>query len=116
VSILVAAYNEQDNIVSTIESIAQQHYPGALEVIVVNDGSRDNTAELVKQQLPHHAWLRLLDLPKNVGKARALNEALTQVSHAITITVDADSWLFRDALQSIVERKIHRAPAQSQAA
>ncbi|NCV84702.1 MAG: glycosyltransferase family 2 protein [Oxalobacteraceae bacterium] len=111
VSILVAAYNEQDNIVSTIESIAQQHYPGALEVIVVNDGSRDNTAELVKQQLPHHAWLRLLDLPKNIGKARALNEALTQVSHAITITVDADSWLFRDALQSIVERYTQDPPS-----
>lgn len=107
----MAAYNEQDNIVSTIESIALQHYPGALEVIVVNDGSRDNTAELVKQQLPHHAWLRLLDLPGNVGKARALNEALTQVSHTITITVDADSWLFRDALQSIVERYVQDPPS-----
>ncbi|MFM7633417.1 MAG: glycosyltransferase [Betaproteobacteria bacterium] len=111
ISILVAAYNEQDNIVSTIESIALQHYPGALEVIVVNDGPRDNTAELVKQQLPHHAWLRLLDLPRNVGKARALNEALTQVSHTITITVDADSWLFRDALQSIVERYVQDPPS-----
>jgi len=111
ISILVAAYNEQDNIVSTIESIALQHYPGALEVIVVNDGSRDNTAELVKQQLPQHSWLRLLDLPRNVGKARALNEALTQVSHTITITVDADSWLFRDALQSIVERYVQDPPS-----
>jgi len=61
--------------------------------------------------LPHHAWLRLLDLPGNVGKARALNEALTQVSHTITITVDADSWLFRDALQSIVERYVQDPPS-----
>ena len=114
ISILVAAYNEEDNIVSTIESIALQNYPGDLEVIVVNDGSRDKTAELVKTQLPLHPWLRLLDLPRNVGKARALNAALEQVSHEITITVDADSWLFRDALQSIVERYV-QDPASTRA-
>jgi len=114
ISILVAAYNEEENIVSTIESIALQNYPGALEVIVVNDGSRDNTAALVKAQLPQHPWLRLLDLQRNVGKARALNEALMHVSHDITITVDADSWLFRDALQSIVERYL-QDPASTRA-
>lgn len=114
ISILVAAYNEEDNIVSTIDSIALQNYPGILEVIVVNDGSRDKTAELVKAQLLHHPWLRLLDLPRNVGKARALNAALEQVSHEITITVDADSWLFRDALQSIVERYV-QDPANTRA-
>src|SRR5215472_1196520 len=43
VSILVAAYNEQDSIVSTVESIARQGYPGDLDVIVVDDGSTDNT-------------------------------------------------------------------------
>jgi biofilm PGA synthesis N-glycosyltransferase PgaC len=103
-SILVAAYNEQDTIVGTIESIALQAYPGALEVIVVNDGSKDRTAELVREQLPKYPWLKLLDLPQNVGKANALNEALKQVSHTLTATVDADSWLFRDALTGIVER------------
>lgn len=103
-TILVAAYNEQDTIVGTIESIALQKYPGPLEVIVVNDGSKDKTAELVREQLPKYPWLRLLDLQQNVGKANALNVALKQVSHTLTATVDADSWLFRDALTSIVER------------
>ncbi len=103
-SILVAAYNEEATIVGTLESIALQEYPGPLEVIVVNDGSQDRTAELVREQLPKYPWLRLLDLPNNVGKANALNEALKQVSYTLTATVDADSWLFRDALASIVER------------
>ncbi len=103
-TILVAAYNEQETIVGTIESIALQQYPGPLEVIVVNDGSKDSTAGLVREQLPKYPWLRLLDLKQNVGKANALNEALKQVSHTLTATVDADSWLFRDALTSIVER------------
>lgn len=103
-TILVAAYNEQDTIVGTLDSIARQNYPGPLEVIVVDDGSKDQTAELVREQLPRYPWLRLLDLKKNVGKANALNEALKDVSYTLTATVDADSWLFRDALTSIVER------------
>ncbi len=106
-SILVAAYNEEATIVETLDSIARQQYPGPLEVIVVNDGSRDRTAELVREQLPNYPWLRLLDLKQNVGKANALNEALKLVSHTLTATVDADSWLFRDALTSIVERYFH---------
>lgn len=106
-SILVAAYNEEATISETIDSIARQQYPGVLEVIVVNDGSKDRTAELVRALLPAHPWLRLLDLPKNVGKANALNEALKLVSHTLTATVDADSWLFRDALNGIVERYFH---------
>jgi biofilm PGA synthesis N-glycosyltransferase PgaC len=106
-SILVAAYNEEATIVETIESIARQQYPGPLEVIVANDGSKDRTAELVREQLPNYPWLRLLDLKQNVGKANALNEALKLVSHTLTATVDADSWLFHDALTSIVERYFH---------
>jgi biofilm PGA synthesis N-glycosyltransferase PgaC len=109
-TLLVAAYNEQDTIISTLESIALQQYPGPLEVIVVNDGSTDRTAQLVREQLPNYPWLQLLDLKRNVGKANALNQALTQVSHALTATVDADSWLFRDALTSIVERFIQDPP------
>lgn len=110
VSILVAAYNEEENILSTLESIDRQQYAGPLEVIVVNDGSSDGTAALVRQQFPQYPWLQLIDLPSNVGKANALNIALAQVKHELTITVDADSWLFRDALSSIVERYTQDPP------
>lgn len=103
-TILVAAYNEQDTIVQTLLSISLQAYPGPLEVIVVNDGSKDNTAALVREQVPLYPWLRLLDLQKNVGKANALNEALKDASFSLVATVDADSWLFRNALTNIVER------------
>lgn len=88
----------------TLQSISLQEYPGSIEVIVVNDGSKDNTADLVSKQLPLYPWLRLLDLPKNVGRANALNQALKQASFSLIATVDADSWLFRNALKNIVER------------
>lgn len=103
-TILIAAYNEQATIVETLQSIALQNYPGPLEVIVVNDGSKDNTADLVRAQLPLYPWLRLIDLPNNVGKANALNEALKEVNFSLVATVDADSWLFQNALTNIVER------------
>jgi biofilm PGA synthesis N-glycosyltransferase PgaC len=103
-SILIAAYNEAPSIAETLRSIAEQHYPGELQVIVINDGSRDNTADIVRQHLAHYPWLALVDMPLNGGKARALNRGLQDVRHDLVLTVDADSYLYRDALHSIVER------------
>jgi biofilm PGA synthesis N-glycosyltransferase PgaC len=104
ISIIIAAYNEQDSIASTIESIAQQNYPGALDVIVVDDGSTDNT--LRESQRLSYPWLRVLDLQQNGGKAKALNTALKLVRYPITITLDADSLLHRDALTNLVGRLV----------
>ena len=108
VSILIAAYNEQDSIVSTVESIARQHYPGDLEVIVVDDGSTDNTV----RELQHltYPWLRVLDLKRNGGKAKALNKALGLVRHRLTITLDADSYLYRGALANLIGRLMSDPP------
>lgn len=112
VSILIAAYNEQDSIAGTVESIARQNYPGELEVIVVDDGSTDHTLREL-QRLPY-PWLRVLDLKKNGGKARALNAALALVSHQLTITLDADSLLHRGALANIIGR-LSSDPAETAA-
>src|SRR5262249_54875094 len=109
-SILIAAYNEENTIVDTIRSIVRQDYPGNFEVIVINDGSKDTTAARVRGELAHYSWLRLIDLERNGGKARALNEGLAQAKHRLIVTVDADSYLFRSALQSIVERYVQDPP------
>lgn len=103
-TILVAAYNEEAGIASTIESIAKQHYPGKLSVIVVNDGSIDSTAEIVKSLQAQHKWLKLLTMTKNVGKANALTYALQFVKTSILITLDGDSYLYQNALKNIVGR------------
>ena len=47
VTVLVAAYNEQDSILSTLASLDKQDYPAPLEVLVINDGSTDATGELL---------------------------------------------------------------------
>jgi len=104
ISILVAAYNEEASIEETLVSIGQQKYPGELQVIVINDGSKDSTAAVVERALDRYPWLTFVDLKKNGGKARALNIGLKEVMHDLVITVDADSFLYRGALTNIVER------------
>ena len=104
ITILVAAYNEEANILSTLESISRQQYPGSLHVIVINDGSSDRTVEKVKSVQNKYPWLALLDIKKNAGKANALNQALKLVSTRLTITIDGDSYLYANALTNLVQR------------
>ncbi|MCE1194655.1 MAG: glycosyltransferase [Acidovorax sp.] len=108
ISILVAAYNEETNIASTIESIARQQYSGPLQVLVINDGSTDATAQKLAQL--DYPWLQVLNLERNVGKANALNTGLELVRHRLTITVDGDSYLHHNALSNLVRRYMSDPP------
>lgn len=102
VTILIAAYNEAGSIAETLESIERQRYPGPFEVMVLDDGSSDGTADLVA--LSTYSWLTLLRQPENAGKSAALNRGLALASHDLVITLDADSYLFAGAIQHLVER------------
>ena len=108
VSILIAAYNEEASIADTIRSIANQDYPSAFEVIVVDDGSRDRTAAIVGAC--DHDWLHLVRQPRNMGKSAALNRGLEQAHFDLIVTLDADSFLYRDALRNLVERYLSDPP------
>lgn len=110
ITILIAAYNEAVSIKETLVSIEIQHYPAELQVIVINDGSQDATAEIVRNAQLKFPWLSLLDLKQNAGKAHALNEGLKLAVHDLVITIDADSYLHRVALINIVERYIADPP------
>jgi len=103
-TILIAAYNEAASIAKTIHSIELQHYPAALEVIVIDDGSSDATVDVVNKEMARYPWLELIHQKENGGKARALNQGLAVASHGLIVTLDADSCLHQDALQKIVER------------
>ena len=108
VSILIAAFNEEKSIADTLRSIANQDYPGEFEVFVIDDGSRDRTAAIV--DACDHAWLRLLRQPRNAGKSAALNRGLAEARHDLVVTLDADSYLYRDALRNLVERYLSDPP------
>src|SRR5689334_4490102 len=102
VTILIAAYNEAAAIADTIHSVARQGYAGELEVLVIDDGSKDDTAAIVAA-LPF-PWLRLIRQPVNAGKAAALNRGLALAKHDLIVTLDADCYLYKNALRNLVAR------------
>ena len=115
VSILIAAYNEENGIAATLESIVRLGYSGPVEAIVINDGSKDGTVAAARKAIdslfiPPNISIRLLDFEINRGKAAALNSGLAVASHELVCTIDGDSRLRSDSLREIVERFLSDPP------
>ncbi|HEV2355276.1 MAG TPA: glycosyltransferase, partial [Puia sp.] len=97
-SVIIPAYNEQTVILSCIRSILDSAYPN-LEVIVVDDGSKDNTA--ARAMTIKDPRLQVLSKP-NGGKARALNFGIRHSRGSIIIAIDADSIFRRSTIARLV--------------
>ncbi len=104
VTILIAAYNEERSIASTLSGIFLQDYPADIRVIVINDGSSDKTVDSVKTLQSAHPNLELIDLGHNGGKASALNHGLAKCTTDIIISIDADSYILKDGVRHLVGR------------
>jgi biofilm PGA synthesis N-glycosyltransferase PgaC len=100
ISILVPCYNEADNAEETLEAAAAVDYP-EFEVVAINDGSRDNTAEVLNQLAARIPKLRVVHLAKNQGKATALNVGAMLAKHEILVCIDGDALLDPHALRWI---------------
>jgi cellulose synthase/poly-beta-1,6-N-acetylglucosamine synthase-like glycosyltransferase/peptidoglycan/xylan/chitin deacetylase (PgdA/CDA1 family) len=92
VSAIIAAYNEEKVIVRTVESVLRNGYDD-LEVIVVDDGSRDATLEVLRRNFGGRPNIRILS-QSNAGKSAALNHAIAHARNDILIALDADT-IFR---------------------
>jgi biofilm PGA synthesis N-glycosyltransferase PgaC len=104
VTILVAARNEEVVIGRTLERFAELRYPGSFDVVLADNGSTDDTVERA-QEAAERLGLEYRRLPvPEPGKHRALNAALATVEAPIVVTVDADTFLQRDALRYLVAR------------
>jgi biofilm PGA synthesis N-glycosyltransferase PgaC len=91
-----------------LRSIANQDYPGAFEVFVIDRGSRDRTAAIVDGF--DHDWLRLIRLTTDAGQSASLNRGLAETRFDLVLTLDQQSFLYRDALRNIVERYMSDPP------
>jgi cellulose synthase/poly-beta-1,6-N-acetylglucosamine synthase-like glycosyltransferase/peptidoglycan/xylan/chitin deacetylase (PgdA/CDA1 family) len=86
VSVIVPAYNESAGIAAAVRSIAASTHP--IEIIVVDDGSTDGTADIVEAlNLPRVTVIR----QRNAGKPAALNTGLRAASHDLIVMVDGDT-------------------------
>jgi cellulose synthase/poly-beta-1,6-N-acetylglucosamine synthase-like glycosyltransferase len=125
ISVVVPAFNEAEGIVGTVKTLLNLTYP-RYEIVVVNDGSRDETLELLERAFalerssePYriatrtatvraiyrstiHPNLRVVD-KANGGKSDALNAGLNCASYPLVLTVDADSYYVPETLACMVE-------------
>lgn len=126
VSLVVAAYNEEEVIVSSIRSLLQIDY-SQFEIIVVNDGSRDGTLkklieefdlidfpEAFRQRLDHrpvrgiyrsklYPELRVIDKENGGAKADAINAGINAARYPLVCPLDADTILQRDSIRLLVQ-------------
>ena len=98
VSIIVPAYNEEESIADCIESLKGIDYPKDLyEAIIVNDGSIDKTADIVRKRISKS--FILVDNGKNKGKAESLNQGISMAKGAYIACMDADTIVPGDILR-----------------
>jgi len=105
VAVLIPAYNEEKVIVNTVHAALASQYPRErLRVIVIDDGSHDQTVAVTEQAFaPEIRSGRLLVLSKpNAGKAEALNYGLTRVTEEIFVGIDADTVIAPAAIARLV--------------
>ena len=98
ISIIVPCYNEAATAEETLTRAAAVDYPD-FEIIAVNDGSRDKTAEILDALAARIPNLRVVHLAKNQGKASAMNIGALMARHEIVLCIDGDALLDPQALR-----------------
>lgn len=100
ISILVPAYNEEDTVADTVESIEALEYDGDIETVVVDDGSSDNTWDILQFLSEMYDNLRVFT-QENAGSSVARNAALEHARNDVVISLDADTELHPDSIKEI---------------
>jgi len=104
VSILIAAYNEEDIIEATVRNKLLLDYPGdKFEIIVISDASDDHTDDIIKKYSYKDIRVKLIRQEPRAGKTAALNKGLRHATGEIIVFSDANSIYQSDALKSLVQ-------------
>jgi dolichol-phosphate mannosyltransferase len=91
-SIIIPMFNEADNVEITlgkVEGVLSQ-FPGTFEIIPVNDGSVDNTLEVLKKVAEQNKRIKVVSYPKNIGRGMALRTGFRESTGDMIISIDAD--------------------------
>jgi biofilm PGA synthesis N-glycosyltransferase PgaC len=103
VSILLPCFNEEDQAAETFAALQQIEYPN-WEVIAINDGSKDRTAEILDQLALQMPQLRVVHLAQNQGKSTALIVGALAARGEFLVGIDGDALLDRHALTWFMRR------------
>lgn len=100
VSVLIPAHNEEATLEQVVESVAKMAYQ-KIELILINDGSQDNTLGIMNQLQNRYSSqfpVKLVDIKANKGKANALNEGAKTAQGAFLLCLDADCFVDQNVL------------------
>lgn len=101
-SVIIPAYNEEENISQTIESVVNSDYPkDKIQVILVDDGSNDGTLSVMHAYAKRYPKLVQVISKKNGGKGTALNAGLKEAKGELISTLDSDSYVVPDAFRKM---------------
>ena len=104
VAIVIPAFNEEEAIGQTLRSILAVDYPPSkVEVVVVNDGSTDNTLVEIEAVAAENPRVQVIDFPQNRGKRPAMAAGIRATGAEMVAFVDSDSTLDPDALRILVQ-------------
>lgn len=101
VSIILPARNEAKHIEAAVRSIEESGYPGRKEVIIVDDGSTDSTAAVVRRLARTNRSVRLFTV-RHSGKSAAINFGISRAKFGILVYMDADSSFGKGSLEKLV--------------
>lgn len=88
-SLVMPVYNEEQTLAQIVQKILQINWPLTIEIIMVNDGSSDNSRQIM-QQLSADKRVRIFDNPKNIGKTQTVKFAISQSTGDLVVIQDAD--------------------------
>jgi glycosyltransferase involved in cell wall biosynthesis len=102
VSVIVPTYNRSQLVLETLESIQKQTYP-SLELLVIDDGSKDDTVAVVEQWINIHRErfmnVQLIANEQNKGKSGVVNQGFDLFTGGFVIVFDSDDLLLPDAIE-----------------
>jgi len=102
ISVVVAAYNEEKLIAESLRTLLATDYRGEVEVVIIDDGSTDQTAAEIERIAENESRIRLFR-QENRGKARALQRGLAAAHNGVVVFIDADTQCQRDTLPRLLE-------------
>ncbi len=102
--VIIPAFNEGCYVYETVKSVLACDYdPAKLNIIVVDDGSTDDTAEWIRRAAAENPRVKTIFMGKNSGKKHALSAALEASLSEIAVTIDSDSVVEKTAIADIVK-------------
>ncbi len=102
VTVIVPCYNEESTVIKTVESLLSLDYPkDKLQILIVNDGSTDNTLDIVLSRFKNHEQIKIHH-KENGGKHSALNFAISHAETELISCLDADSFVEKETLKRMI--------------